>query len=108
MADERRFLPYPARTTDRLTWDVRKARANLARHGITFAEAWSALGDPSIRAWPDSAHSDAEDRLIVLGMDLHGRLLFIVTKELPDGTIRLIPARRATKREEHAYTTGLL
>jgi uncharacterized DUF497 family protein len=93
---------------DRASWDARKARANLARHGITFVEAWSALGDPSIRTWPDIAHSDVEDRLIVLGIDLHGRLLFLVTRELPDGTIRLISARRATKREEYAYTTGLL
>jgi len=61
-----------------------------------------------MRAWPDIAHSDTEDRLIVIGMDLHGRLLFLVTKELPDGTIRLISARRATKREEHAYATGIL
>ena len=44
----------------------------------------------------------------MLGVDLHGRLLFLVTKELPDGTIRLISARRATKREEDAYTTGTL
>jgi uncharacterized DUF497 family protein len=92
----------------RLIWDVHKARANLRLHGITFIEAWSALGDPSIRTWPDTAHGDAEDRLIVPGMDLHGRLLFLVTRELPDRTIRLISARRATKREEPAYTTGLL
>ena len=44
----------------------------------------------------------------MLGMDVHGRLVLMVTQELPDGTIRLISARRATKREEHAYTTGIL
>ena len=44
----------------------------------------------------------------MLGIDLHGRLLFLVTQELPDGTIRLISARRATKREEDVCTTGAL
>jgi len=92
---------------DRVRWHSGKANANLAKHGVSFMAALSVLGDPHLRTWPDPSRHH-EDRDIVLGIDLHGRLLFLVTQELPDGTIRLISARRATKRERNAYTTGAL
>ena len=92
----------------RVTWDPRKASVNLAKHEISFIAARSALRDPAIRVWVDVRHADHDDRFIMIGVDLHDRLLYLVTQELPDGTIRLISARRATKRERHAYWTGLL
>jgi len=98
----------PGVDQDRVSWSTRKANANAAKHGVSFLAARSALRDPSLRIWPDIDHQDVEDRFVMLGIDLHGRLLFMVTQELPDGTIRLISARRATKREEDVYTTGAL
>jgi uncharacterized DUF497 family protein len=89
----------------RVSWNGRKANRNLAKHGISFLVARSALRDPAIRIWPDIDHGDAYDRTVMIGMDVHARLLFLVTE---DGTIRVISARRATKREEHACTTGTL
>ena len=93
---------------DRVRWHERKANRNLAKHGVSFLDAVSALRDPAIRIWPDLDHGDADERIIMIGMDVHAWLLFLVTKEMPGGTIRVISARRATKREEHAYTTGIL
>jgi uncharacterized protein len=92
----------------RVSWNGREANRNLAKHGISFLDARSALRDPAIRIWPDIDHGDAYDRTVMIGMDVHARLLFLVTEETEDGTIRVISARRATKREEHAYTTGIL
>jgi len=92
---------------DRFRWDGGKANVNLAKHGISFLVARSALRDPAILIWPDIGHEEADERTIMIGMDVRARLLFLVTEELPDGTIRVISARRATKREEHAYTTGI-
>jgi uncharacterized DUF497 family protein len=98
----------PVDPEDRCRWNGTKANLNLAKHGISFLVARSALRDPGIRIWPDIEHGDADERTIMIGMDVHARLLFPVTEEMPDGTIRVISARRATKREEHAYTTGIL
>jgi len=33
-------------THDRFEWDARKAEQNLAKHGVTFEQAASALADP--------------------------------------------------------------
>ena len=89
-----------------VSWHDRKASANWAKHHITFLDAKAALRDPGVRVWVDAEHEPLGDRFHHLGLDWHGRLLFLVTEQKPDGTIRLISARRATKREEHAYTTG--
>jgi len=48
-------------------WDENKARTNLAKHGISFEEAATVFGDPLSLTIPDPAHSQVEDRWIVLG-----------------------------------------
>ena len=83
--------------------DPAKERENRAKHGIGFVEAQEAVLDRCSRAWPDAAHSDDERRSIVVGESERGRPLFVVVATDGHGKMRIISARRATKRERHAY-----
>ena len=79
------------------TWDAAKARANLAKHGVSFEEAETAFSDDLAIVLPDPEHSAAEERFLLLGLSAALRVLVVVHCE-PDrtGGIRLISARRAT------------
>lgn len=83
---------------DSFEWDPAKAAANQAKHGITFAEAMSVFLDPLVQCVPDDDHSFYEPRFTAIGMSQLGRLL-IVTYTEPGDRIRIISARRATRRE---------
>jgi hypothetical protein len=48
-------------------WDANKARANLAKHAISFPEATTVFGDAASLTIPDFAHSHSESRFIILG-----------------------------------------
>jgi len=85
-----------------LEWDPAKALANFARHGITFAEAAAVLRDPLELTVADPDHSIGEDRYVSIGTAATGRLLVVGYTERR-GKIRLIFARRATRRERHDY-----
>jgi len=85
----------------RYDWDPEKARENLAKHGVSFEEADS-VGDTDFARWvPDPEHLD-DDRWVITGPSSFGTLLVVVTSE-GGRRPRLISARRATKRERHAY-----
>lgn len=83
-------------------WDDRKAKSNLAKHGVSFEEASTVFGDPLSLTIPDPAHSQAEDRWIVLGQSHQQKLLVVVHTERGDN-IRIISARRANRRERKSY-----
>ena len=84
-------------------WDPDKERSNRARHGVGFDEAQEAILDRLSRGWPDAEHSFGEPRFIVVGESTSGRLLFVVVTADAEGKMRIISARRATKRERHVY-----
>lgn len=84
-------------------WDPNKERENRATHGVGFDEAVEAVLEQLARAWPDPDHSHDEPRSIVIGESVGGRLLFVVVTTDTEGKMRIISARRATKRERHAY-----
>ena len=88
---------------DRVTWDPEKDRLNQAKHGIGFAEAALILPHRLTRRWPDLEHSHDEPRTISMGFTPAGQVVVIVTAVAFDGSIRIISARRATKRERHVY-----
>ncbi len=88
---------------DHVTWDHEKDRLNQAKHGIGFAQAKVVLNHPLACAQPDVEHSFDEPREIWIGPAPTGEVLVIVTALAIDGSIRIISARRATKRERHAY-----
>jgi uncharacterized DUF497 family protein len=83
-------------------WDPEKAAANEAKHGITFAEARSVFLDPLVQRDPDDDHSFYEPRFTAIGMSQLGRLL-IVTYTEPGDRIRIISARKPTRREVANY-----
>ena len=83
-------------------WDENKARTNLEKHGVSFEEAATVFGDPLSLTIPDPAHSQVEDRWIVLGHSHQRKLLVVVHTERGDN-IRIISARRASKLERKSY-----
>ena len=83
-------------------WDSRKARANLAKHGIAFEDAATIFGDARSLTIPDPEHSKAEQRFVTMGNALGGKLLVVVHTDRGDN-IRIISARRANPRERRFY-----
>ena len=59
------------------TWDAAKAAANLAKHGVAFAQAATVLTDALALTVFDEAHSEFEERWFTLGMDSAGKLLAV-------------------------------
>jgi uncharacterized DUF497 family protein len=83
-------------------WDVRKATANLKKHGIDFREAATIFADPLSTTFPDQDHSEFEHRFLTVGQSIRGRILVVAHTEEND-TIRIISAREATRREQSFY-----
>ena len=83
-------------------WDSRKARSNLAKHGVGFQETSTIFGDPLSLTIPDPEHSLSEERYITVGRAFSGKLLVVVHTERGDN-IRIISARRASRRERKQY-----
>jgi hypothetical protein len=84
--------------------DVRKARANLRKHGVSFDEAESVFYDDEALILDDPEHSDDEDRFILLGLSSVLRLLVVIhCFRGADNTIRIISARKATPSEAGQY-----
>ncbi len=85
-------------------WDRRKARTNLAKHGVSFEEAESVFLDESARLIDDPDHSGDEDRFLLLGYSFQARCLIVShCYRESDAVIRMISARRATAQEEEVY-----
>jgi hypothetical protein len=83
-------------------WDPTKARGNIETHGISFDEASTAFADTLSLTIHDPLHSDKEDRFILIGNSGKNRLLVVVHTER-GGNIRIISARKATKKERKQY-----
>jgi uncharacterized DUF497 family protein len=83
-------------------WDPQKAAANLTKHGVSFEEAATVFGDPLGRIVPDPRHSSGERRFALLGLSESRRLLAVMYAERTNA-VRIISARRATRRERRDY-----
>ena len=88
--------------TLRFEWDPRKASANRAKHKVSFQEAVTAFRDPLGRITDDPRHLEDEDRYVLLGQSERQRLLAVMFTERGEA-IRLISARKATRRERRNY-----
>lgn len=91
--------------TFRYEWDPRKAAANLTKHGVSLEEAASVFNDPLAITFSDPDHSVAEERLLSFGLSNTGRLLAIISTER-GSALRIISARKATRRERGIYEQG--
>ena len=56
-------------------WDLPKELINLAKHGVTFAEAVESFSDPKGFALANEAHSSKEKRFYWVGKSKNGRIL---------------------------------
>jgi uncharacterized DUF497 family protein len=77
-----------------LEWDPEKAEASLRKHGVSFAEALTAFGDPLSLNMLDPDHSEGEHRFIVLVMSDRYRLVVVFYTE------------RATADSNHQCAVG--
>lgn len=84
-------------------WDDAKAATNLAKHGVSFEEAVTAVVDPNALYLADD--SGSEQRLVAVGMSKQTRVLFVVHVERGQRD-RIISARVATRVEEALYEQG--
>ncbi len=87
-------------------WDQRKASANLSKHGIAFDEALTVFGDPLAVIFGDEEHSEIEIREIIIGNSVRGRLLLVAFTERDQNVVRMISARKATRRERKDHEEG--
>lgn len=87
-------------------WDENKAQSNKRKHGICFDEAVSVFYDSQQIAFYDPAHSDDEDRELLIGHSNQGRLL-LISYTVRGETIRIISARKATRNEGANYASGI-
>ena len=86
-------------------WDERKAKQNIRKHGVSFEEAATVFGDQFSITIYDPLHSEDEDRFVILGMSSKNRLLVVVHTERGN-KIRIISARKATKKERKQYESN--
>lgn len=87
-------------------WDGVKAALNVTKHGVTFDEASTVFGDPLAVIFDDEEHSGDEIREIIIGHSILERLLLVSFTERGDDTVRIMIARKATKRERKGYEQG--
>ncbi len=88
-------------------WDPDKANRNVEKHRLTFERAATVFRDPLSLSRFDTDHSDDEDRWVTLGLDQAGVPIVVCHTFLGQGAVtarvRLISARKATKKEIAQY-----
>jgi len=87
----------------RFEWDERKNRANIRKHGVSFKEAETVFSDEHGLLIADPDHSLSEDRFVLLGLSANLRTLAVCHCYRGEDVVRLISARRATRRERSQY-----
>jgi len=89
------------------SWDARKGRQNLRKHKVSFEEAATVFYDESAIEFFDPEHSTDEERFLMLGISGRLRIMVVNYCLRKEGTeIRIISARKATKKEEEVYIQG--
>jgi uncharacterized DUF497 family protein len=83
-------------------WDPAKARDNVAKHGVSFTEGTEVFADALSSTVADPDHSVEEERYLIFGKTLREQHLVVAFTER-GGTLRIISARRMTRRERKAY-----
>lgn len=87
-------------------WDPAKAKDNLREHGVSFEEAATVFLDPLALTFPDPLHSGGEEREITVGHCARHQIVFVSHCQRDD-RMRIISARKATRRERRQYEEGI-
>ena len=91
----------------RFEWDSQKAASNEKKHGISFEEAQSVFFDEQALLLEDPQPRQEEERFILLGLSASLRLLVVVHALRERDVIRIISARKATRKETREYEIRL-
>jgi uncharacterized DUF497 family protein len=91
----------------RFEWDANKALSNLRKHKISFEEACTVFGDPNAITITDSEHGQGEPREITIGAS-NKMTIAVVCHTDRSGKVRIISARKATKKEQKQYSENLI
>jgi uncharacterized DUF497 family protein len=91
-------------------WDPAKAESNRSKHGVTFEDAMGVFGDPLALSLPDNESGQGEERWVTIGRNPASNLLLVVHTYMELSAervaIRIISARRPTRREARQYEEG--
>ena len=85
----------------RIEFDPAKAKANLLKHRVSFADAAGVFTDPLALTIED-LDARGEQRFITIGLGSSGELMVVIYTERGGG-YRLISARPATRKERTQY-----
>lgn len=92
----------------RFEWDETKNRTNQRKHGVSFETASDVFADPLHLSIQDRIEG-GESRWQTMGMVGAVVLLIVAHTHRDDGNeevIRIISARKATRKERRAYEDG--
>jgi uncharacterized protein len=87
----------------RFEWDPAKAKSNIQKHGVSFDEAVTVFKDPLAFIFDDEAHSEEEQREIIIGISALRRMILVCFVERLEDIVRIISARPATRQEIKDY-----
>jgi uncharacterized DUF497 family protein len=98
----------------RFEWDEAKGRLNIKKHGVSFNEAKTVFYDDYAKLIVDSEHSNIdEERFILIGLSLNTKVLVVChchchchCYRQSNEIIRIISARKATRKENEQYLEG--
>jgi len=85
-------------------WDAQKNETNARRHGLSFDRAARVFLDPFRAFTIDDREAYGEERLTMYGQ-VEG-ILLAVTYTMRGNAVRIISARKATRRERKRYEDG--
>ena len=89
-------------------WDIDKNISNIEKHGVPFKEAATVFRDNAAVVIDDTEHSQNEERFKIIGHSGNLRLLIVChCYKDDDSIIRIISARKATKKEQNQYLEGI-
>ncbi|MFH1258957.1 MAG: BrnT family toxin [Elusimicrobiota bacterium] len=88
-------------------WDANKAKLNIKKHKISFERAAEVFLDPFAVSIFDDEHSSQEERWLTAGKNKSEVVVVLVhtfnQQDAHQCNIRIISARRATKKEIKQY-----
>jgi uncharacterized DUF497 family protein len=85
-------------------WDDKKNTSNKRKHGVTFEDAQTVFFDENAIEFDDPDHSIQKERFILLGLSQSLKILVVCHCYRSDESkIRIISARKATKKEQGVY-----
>jgi uncharacterized protein len=91
-------------------WDPAKAESNRRKHGVAFEDAMGVFNDPLALSRLDDGSGEGEERWVTIGLSAATNLLLVVHTYIElsaeQAAIRIISARRPTRREVQQYEEG--